>query len=94
MTHLGQTVMVGTLHCAPLSRGGEYQELEGISLSTKSPDESTTNISERKIMSDKRKTKYLQSGDTQTGQYLEAFSGDKMKTNPDDSRKTSFTFSV
>ena len=42
-------------------------------------------------MSDKRKTKYLQSGDTQTGQYLEAFSGDEMKNKTDDSRKNKFS---
>ena len=47
MTHLGQTViMVGTRYCAPVKRErrGILGELEGISLSLKFTDESTTNI--------------------------------------------------
>ena len=46
MTHLGQTVLVGRLYCGPVThqRRGILGELEGISLSPKFTDESTTNI--------------------------------------------------
>ena len=42
-------------------------------------------ISERKIMSDEKKHKYLQNGDTQYQHqhYLEGFSGETMKTKYD-----------